>query len=46
MFGTVYVGVHNRQAIQIICQDVGPDHAESLKLGNAAALSFRLKPTQ
>lgn len=44
MHGIVYVAVHNNQAIQIMCQDVAPDHVEPLKLAGFAALTFRVAP--
>ncbi len=42
MHGILYVTVHNNQAVQIMCQDVAPDHAPWLKQGATAALSFRV----
>ena len=39
--GIVYVTIHDNQAIQIMCQDVAPDHAKSLKQGASAATTFR-----
>ncbi len=41
MHGIVYLTVHENQAVQIMCQDVAPDHAEWLKQGGSAALTFR-----
>jgi hypothetical protein len=46
MHGIVYLAVHENQMIQIICQDVAPDHAEWLKQGGAAALTFRVLPAE
>lgn len=46
MHGVVYLTIHNNQAVQIMCQDVAPDHAEWLKLGGFAALTFRVIPTE
>lgn len=42
MHGIVYLTVHDNQAVFIMCQDVAPDHAEWLKLGGSAALTFRV----
>ncbi len=44
MHGIGYLAVHGNQSIFILCQDVEPEQAESLKVGMAAALSFRLAP--
>ena len=41
MHGFVYMARHGRTAIQILCHDVSPGHAETLKAGEAAALTFR-----
>ena len=41
MHGIVYLAVHENQMIQILCQDVAPDHVEWLKKGGSAALTFR-----
>ena len=46
MHGIVYLAVHDNQAIQIMCQDVVPDHAESLKQGKSAVMTFRVAPPQ
>lgn len=45
MHGVVYLAVHENSAIQIMCQDVEPDHAEGIKLGGISALSFRVVPS-
>jgi hypothetical protein len=42
MHGVVYLTVHDNQVVQIMRQDVAPDHAEWLKQGEVAALSFRV----
>ncbi len=46
MHGNVYLTVYDNQAVQIMCQDVAPDHAEWLKLGGFAALTFRVAPME
>jgi hypothetical protein len=46
MHGVVYLTVRDKQAISIMCQDVAPDHVESIKLGGWTALTFRAAPTQ
>jgi len=43
MHGVVYLTVHDNHAIQIMCQDVAPDHAAWIKQGDTAALSFRVE---
>lgn len=45
MHGVVYLSVYDNQAVQIMCQDVAPDHAEWLKQGSTAAMSFRVAAT-
>lgn len=45
MHGVLYVTVRDDQAVQIMCQDVGPDYGEWLKQGEAGALSFRVATT-
>lgn len=42
MHGVVYLTVHERTTIQVMCQDVGPGHADSLRLGELAALTFQV----
>jgi hypothetical protein len=44
MHGVVYLAVHDGHAIQIMCQDVAPDHDQWLKLGAAAAGTFQVAP--
>jgi hypothetical protein len=44
MHGIVYLTIQNDVGIQIMCQDVEPDHAESLKQAAAAAMTFRAAP--
>jgi hypothetical protein len=39
--GLFYMGMFGNQVVQILFQDTEPDHAESLKLGEAALASFR-----
>lgn len=39
--GMVYLGKFENQIVQLLFQDTEPDHAESLKLGEAAVASFR-----
>jgi hypothetical protein len=46
MHGTVYLTVHDNRAVQIMCQDVAPDHGEWLRLGGFAASTFRLAPAE
>jgi hypothetical protein len=41
MHGVAYLGVFGKRGVLIQYQDVAPDHAESLKLGEAAASTFR-----
>lgn len=41
MHGVAYMGIFGNQAVQIQYQDVAPDHAESLKLGETAASTFQ-----
>jgi hypothetical protein len=41
MHGVVYLAVHEGQAIQIMCQDVAPEHDPWLKLGAATAATFQ-----
>jgi hypothetical protein len=41
MNGFLYVAVAGRQIVQISSQDVAPYHAASLKLAEAAALTFQ-----
>ncbi len=45
MHGFVYLAVDGQKAIQIMCQDVEPDHAESLRTCEAAALTIRKTTT-
>jgi hypothetical protein len=46
MHGVVYIAVHEGQAIQIMCQDVAPDHDQWLKQGAAAAGTFQVAVPQ
>lgn len=46
MHGTVYLTVHRNKAVQIMCQDVAPDHGECLRLGGLAASTFRFVPAE
>jgi hypothetical protein len=41
MHGVTYLGLDGKRAVQIQYQDVAPNHVESLKLGEAAASTFR-----
>lgn len=41
MHGIAYLSTDGKRSIQIMCQDVAPNHAESLRVGQLAALSIR-----
>ncbi len=46
MHGIIYLTIYNNELVQIMCQDVAPEHEESLKLGGCAALTFRVAPAE
>jgi hypothetical protein len=43
LHGVMYVAIDGKTFIQLHCQDVEPHHEQALKIGEAAALTFKKK---